>query len=269
MNSSFVSSVAALILGSLVPAVVGQEARPSPDRALLVRQMFEKVPPLILAVAEPIEILKANVVEDGGTTTIALRDARGKSLSFRLDRRRGSPTREEMFLAEGAAAEAKVTIRGPEEAALFGLLLRWKAGPRVAPETLDGVRAMLNHLEARFSASEVEKTRGQVVRRILNVDLALEKKFPPNLVVTVVGQVPTPGYTEVRLTRVVHARPPSDGIQEYRLTAVAPTGFVPQVLSKVEAFDRWQDFSTEAPWLRGVRIHGVDGGIVVKMLDQK
>ncbi len=107
------------------------------------------------------------------------------------------------------------------------------------------------------------------VKTILKVEFAIQEINPPNLVVTATGQVPTGGWSGAKLTRKKYDTPPADGIQDYTLTAVAPTGIVTQALSKVEARDTWSRYTVEAPWLKGVRIHGADKGVVVKMLDGK
>jgi hypothetical protein len=108
----------------------------------------------------------------------------------------------------------------------------------------------------------------QTAGKILRVDFSIEESNPPNLVVTAVGQVPTGGYDpkKVTLQRVAYVAPPADGIQDYKLTAVKPTGIVTQVISEVSGKDRWKGYTKEAPWLKGVRVHGVGDGIVVKML---
>ena len=104
-----------------------------------------------------------------------------------------------------------------------------------------------------------------VVKKILEVQYAEQEIEPPNLVVTAVGQVPTAGYRDVQLVRVRYTTPPKDGIQDYYLRAMPPSGIAAQVISKVKASDTWKAYRKEAPWIKGVRVHGVDGGVVVKM----
>lgn len=107
------------------------------------------------------------------------------------------------------------------------------------------------------------------VKSIVEIDIALEKRIPPNLVVTAVGEVPSLGFSDVELNRVVYVAPPADGIQDYYLSAVPPQAPVPQVISRVKASDRWEDYQRFAPWLRGVRVHGAGEGVLVKMLAQE
>ncbi len=121
-------------------------------------------------------------------------------------------------------------------------------------------------MESHAVSSGAEKSERVTVAKVISVHCALQKRNPPNLVVTVIGQVPTTGFSEVRLRRTEHAKPPADGIQDYVLTAVPPAGIVAQVISQVEASDTWIDYSRDAPWLKGVRIHGVGDGTKVQML---
>jgi len=111
-----------------------------------------------------------------------------------------------------------------------------------------------------------KKPQPGIVPKILKVQTELQTVDPPNLVVTVTGQVPTGGYTKARLVRVAYAMPPEDGIQDYILFAVPPSGFATQVISEVSAADRWKAYEKDAPWLKGIRVHGVGDGAVVKIL---
>ena len=110
-----------------------------------------------------------------------------------------------------------------------------------------------------------KKAEPQTVKKILKVEHSEQEINPPNLVVKAVGEVSTGGYTNAKLTRTVYVTPPKDGIQDYTLTADAPTGPAIQVISKVDASDTWKGYAIEAPWVKGVRVHGVDKGVVVVM----
>jgi hypothetical protein len=109
----------------------------------------------------------------------------------------------------------------------------------------------------------------QIVAAILKVDIEVEQSEPPNLVVNVAGQVRTGGYTKPRLVRAAYTTPPDDGIADYFLLAVPPGGPAIQVISEVKASDRWKAYTKEAPWIKGIRVHGVGEGIVVKMFEKK
>jgi hypothetical protein len=103
------------------------------------------------------------------------------------------------------------------------------------------------------------------VAKIVEVEWVEEEINPPNLVVTAKGEVPTAGYTKPVLDRVSYVNPPQDGIQDYHLKATPPSGVAATVLSQVKATDRWKGYTQEAPWIKGIRVHGVCDGIVVKM----
>lgn len=103
------------------------------------------------------------------------------------------------------------------------------------------------------------------VPKILEVTYELQKTRPPTLVLNVVGQVPTGGYTEVRLERATYKKPPQDGIQDYYLKAVPPSGIATTVLSEVKASDIWSEIPF---WVKGVRVHGEEQGIKMIRFDQ-
>jgi hypothetical protein len=127
-------------------------AAPPQERVNLVRQMYEKVPPLIFEVAEPVQLVKATMYEDGGTIVVQLKDAKGKELAVILDRKIGSSTRESMFVSYVPNSKEPVLLRGPEEAALYGILLRWRATKDSENWTRVSANAMLEHLDRRFAA---------------------------------------------------------------------------------------------------------------------
>jgi hypothetical protein len=116
-------------------------------------------------------------------------------------------------------------------------------------------------LFAGAAMAQEETGKRVVVANILEVKFAIQKSLPPNLVVTAVGELPTGGYTEAVLSRVVYSKPPADGIQDYVLTAVKPSGIVPQVISRVEASDTLKAYTEAAPWMKGIRVHGVGEGV--------
>jgi hypothetical protein len=107
-----------------------------------------------------------------------------------------------------------------------------------------------------------------LVKKITKIEIYILEKNPPDLSVQVTGEVPTGGYTHVKLIRVNHKTPPKDGIQEYRLVATPPDGPATQVISTVEASHVIENFTKNAPWIKGVRILGVGDGVKVRMLDK-
>jgi hypothetical protein len=69
--------------------------------------------------------------------------------------------------------------------------------------------------------------------------------------------VPTGGWSGAKLTRKATKDAPKDGIYEYELTAVRPTGIVTQALSKVKASAEWENPPAD---LKGVKILGAGEG---------
>tara|TARA_R110002095_G_scaffold79018_2_gene67944 strand:- start:656 stop:1297 length:642 start_codon:yes stop_codon:yes gene_type:complete len=105
------------------------------------------------------------------------------------------------------------------------------------------------------------------ISKILKVShqIEIEESFPPNLYVKAIGEVPTGGYTNVKLERAVYVMPPKDGIQDYFLKAVPPSGPAITVISQVESIDLWHGFPG---WVKGIRMHGAKDGIVVIKFEQ-
>jgi hypothetical protein len=100
------------------------------------------------------------------------------------------------------------------------------------------------------------------VPKVVSAKLAVAKG---SLTVTAVGEVPTAGFTKPTLTRVTYVKQPDDGIQDYTFEAVPPDGVAAQVISEVKASDTWESVPD---WVKGVRIHGVGEGVLVKMLEK-
>jgi hypothetical protein len=104
------------------------------------------------------------------------------------------------------------------------------------------------------SADDKDEPKGERLKTILSVacELSKDKK---TLTVTAVGQVPTGGWKGAKLVRRKAA--PKDGIYEYDMTAVRPTGIVTQVISKVTAKDVWENPPAD---LKGVKVYGAGAG---------
>lgn len=101
-----------------------------------------------------------------------------------------------------------------------------------------------------------DEPKGEKLKTIISVtcELGKDKK---TLTVTAVGQVPTGGWKDAKLVRRKSKEAPKDGIYEYDMTAVRPTGIVTQVISKVTAKDVWEDPPAD---LKGVKVYGAGGG---------
>jgi hypothetical protein len=113
-----------------------------------------------------------------------------------------------------------------------------------------------------FSALAEEKPPEPVtIMKVISAKLSMNKGA---LTVIAVGEVPSAGYTKPTLIRVTYIKQPDDGIQDYTFQAVPPSGVAAQVISQVEATAVWPSVPK---WVKGIRIHGVGDGMLVKMLD--
>lgn len=104
-----------------------------------------------------------------------------------------------------------------------------------------------------------KKPKATPVGAVVSVNFAIQESNPPTLVVTAIGQVSSGGYGNPKLIRVTYVTPPADGIQDYHMIATPPDGPAIQVISQVTAVDRWPSYTKEAPWLKGIRVHGANG----------
>ena len=124
-----------------------------------------------------------------------------------------------------------------------------------------------------FADDQAEAVKGvnklqppaQIVEKIVDVKYFEQESDPPNLVVTVTGEVPTAGYQHPTLRRATYAAAPADGVQDYFLEATPPSGSAPHVVSKVKATNTWKGVGINTSWVKGIRVHGADDGVVVKM----
>lgn len=110
-----------------------------------------------------------------------------------------------------------------------------------------------------LNAAEVDP-KSVTVPKILKVTHQIQKSNPPNLVLKVVGEVPTGGYTDAKLFRVIYKKVPQDGIQDFILKAVPPAGLSTTVVSQVTASKTWKGFPD---WVKGIRVHGIKAGVVL------
>lgn len=106
-----------------------------------------------------------------------------------------------------------------------------------------------------------EEKKGEVLKTVIDVkaDYDKEKKA---LTVTAIGQVPTGGWKDAKLTPRKYKDAPKDGIYEFDLTAVRPEGFVTQVISKVTAKYTWENPPAD---LKGIKVYGSGEGKTVKI----
>ncbi|MBP3958579.1 hypothetical protein J8F10_25295 [Gemmata sp. G18] len=105
-------------------------------------------------------------------------------------------------------------------------------------------------------ADDKKETKGEALKTVIDVNYEFDKD-KKKLTVNATGQVPTGGWKDAKLTPRVMKEAPKDGIYEYDLTAVRPTGIVTQVVSKVKASHTWDNPPAD---IKGVKVYGVGGG---------
>jgi hypothetical protein len=91
----------------------------------------------------------------------------------------------------------------------------------------------------------------RLVREVTDVSISILEKEPPILVVQASGNVPTGGWTNPGLSRVVYVTEPADGIQDYEFMATPPSGMATDMFTPVHATDSWDN---PPDWLKGVRV---------------
>jgi hypothetical protein len=100
--------------------------------------------------------------------------------------------------------------------------------------------------------------------RVMEVKAAravIVKTNPPGLLADANGEVPTAGWTNIRLEPFFYVVPPADGIWDMDFVGDPPTGIVAQVVLPVSA-----SITLPAPhWLKGVRIHAAQNELEVKV----
>lgn len=103
--------------------------------------------------------------------------------------------------------------------------------------------------------------KGEVLKKVIDAGYEFDKD-KKKLTVTAVGQVPTGGWSGAKLTPRATKEAPKDGIYEYDLTAVRPTGAATQVISRVKASHTWENPPAD---IKGIKVYGTgDGAKTVK-----
>ncbi len=139
------------------------------DAGAEIRAKYAKESAKVLGIVEPIKVSQVYYYKDGGTIGIEITDAKSNKHLFCLDGRylpKDDPNAmgtRNLFIGatyptkDGAK---KVALRGPEESALYGVMLRWannhpqRAGLYNDKIDLQGnlweIRAFFLRLDARF-----------------------------------------------------------------------------------------------------------------------
>lgn len=106
----------------------------------------------------------------------------------------------------------------------------------------------------------------ETVAQVDSVHCTISKSDPPELTVNAFGQVGRGGWTGPTLTPRVYVTPPADGIWDYDLEAIPPSGPSTAVMTPIEAKHLWPNYPATS--LKGVRVHGAGSGIKEATLEQ-
>jgi hypothetical protein len=101
----------------------------------------------------------------------------------------------------------------------------------------------------------------QILPRVTNVVLSEETSYPPNLVISISGEVQWNELTMFTVLRAQYDVPPSDGIQDIFVLVYPITKSNASGKSEVAHQYKWMHCTRDAPWLRGVRVHSANGAI--------
>jgi len=121
-----------LLIGITCFFLVFMSGRTEPakrDPVTETRVKYAKLAADVLKIAEPVKVSEVFYWKDGGSIGIEVTDAKGKKHLFCLDGRslKENGTRN-LFVGAtypSRPGATKVDYRGPEESALYGVMLRW------------------------------------------------------------------------------------------------------------------------------------------------
>jgi hypothetical protein len=116
-------------------------------------------------------------------------------------------------------------------------------------------------ISATISSFAADGRQPQLAEEIKSVTWTMETVEPPNLTIHVSGINPWKGLTTGRLLRAHYDVPPKDGIQDFFLMVDPPDKTSSEGDSVLAAFT-WQHCTRDAPWLKGIRVHGAKSAVV-------
>jgi hypothetical protein len=149
---------------SLLPfsrSLTAEEALPNPDRVKQVRALYSKLPSDILKIKEPVTVVDVEFTRIPLASIVILKDAAGQQLFVRRDQGLDTPTPDALFLSRVAPfkQETRLGDRGPEELAVYGLMIRWLEAELKKPYddrldrwTMNDVEQFLNRSDRRYTS---------------------------------------------------------------------------------------------------------------------
>jgi len=99
----------------------------------------------------------------------------------------------------------------------------------------------------------------ETVGTIVEHSYHVEKRFPPVLVLSVKGELPTEGWSDAQLAPRAAPTRPIDGIWEFELSAIPPEQPATLHPSFVAATYRWEGFDDAI--VLGFRVYGIGQGV--------
>lgn len=157
-----------VLVGASGPAV----GDPKNDRIEMVRRTYRPVPTEILGLTQPLKLFHADMDFDSERTRFVIfEDAAGKRMHATLSGKRTDefPNAPEhygskrLLIGYGGSIDSgrRVLIRGPEESAVYGLLIRWFENPvllneknnALRPQILGSAEFFLRALDHRYAQS--------------------------------------------------------------------------------------------------------------------
>lgn len=170
--AAFVAALAGVSL--IAPGHGSRAAEPSDpraDRVKVVRATYEKVPPTILGIKEPIQVKQCQKPNVPASFNLVITDTDNVHwFNWCLEKERYANKEYDRIewtrYKDGAplpkdARWHRLAVRGPEEDALYGLLLRWAAAKEAAKSLsardeslLKDVKVILGQLDDRFAGEK-------------------------------------------------------------------------------------------------------------------
>jgi len=169
-------AIRGILAAAMLPVALGGGARaedpgdPAVDRVRIVRATYAKLPPTILGVKEPIRVTQCALQTVPALYGLTFTDAEGTHHFFAwwLDRKKFQNQEYDLIdwvrykgLSSVGGKKYRLPVRGPEEDALYGLLLRWAASQEAATgstlfeqKMLDEVNDLLKRLDERFAGEK-------------------------------------------------------------------------------------------------------------------
>ncbi len=162
----------------VVDTVKKRENEPAADRVKCVRQMYAKLPSDILGIAEPIKRIVRMQIEIH-SLQVLIEDASGKRETILLSRGFGKETDSTHLLTMG-----RLPARGPEESAVYGILLRLFEKPpeKTTKMQLQVIGNILEELDLRFAGAlpTTSAATGSIIGAGVTSDAGLTGTIVPN-----------------------------------------------------------------------------------------